>query len=156
MNILINARPHARAAAVLLALLVVGACGKKADEQPATQSSGGAIGPSSSTVQVADIALGRGLSADKRVSSETTTFGARDTIYASVHTTGAAPNTNITARWNFQDGQLVNERTETISPSGDAYTEFHIAKPSGWPTGKYTLHVLVNNQEVQTKDFTVQ
>jgi hypothetical protein len=60
------------------------------------------------------------------------------------------------ARWTFQDGQQVDERTETITPSGEAYTEFHIAKPSGWPAGKYTLHILLNGQEVQTKDFTVQ
>ena len=50
----------------------------------------------------------------------------------------------------------MSESTETISPTGDAYTEFHVFKPSGWPAGKYTVHVLVNGQEVQTKDFTVK
>ena len=147
-------RSGLRAAAVSLALLGIGACGKKAD-QPATQSSGGTIAPASNTVQVADVALGRGVAADKRVANQADTFAARDTIYASVHTTGTAANTSLTARWTFQDGQVVDERTETISPSGDAYTEFHISKPSGWPAGRYTLHVLVNNQETQTKDFTV-
>ena len=63
---------------------------------------------------------------------------------------------NIAARWTYQDGQVVDERSETVAPSSDTYTEFHIAKPSGWPAGKYTAHVLVNGQEVQTKDFTVQ
>jgi hypothetical protein len=143
-----------QAAAIACALLAVGACGKKSD-QPATQSAGGAIAPASNTVQVADVTVGRGVSGDKRVANQTDTFAARDTIYASVHTTGTAPNTNLTARWTFQDGQVVDERSETISPNGDAYTEFHIAKPSGWPAGKYTLHVLVNGQETQTKDFTV-
>ena len=75
---------------------------------------------------------------------------------ASVHTTGTGQGVQIVGRWTFQDGQVVDERTESISPTGDAYTEFHIAKPSGWPAGKYTLHVLVNGQEVQTKDFTVK
>lgn len=148
-------RSGLRATTLTLALIVIGACGKKSNDTSA-QTSGGAIAPASnSSVQVADVALGRGMSADKRVANQTDAFAARDTIYASVHTTGAAPNTNLTARWTFQDGQTVDERTETISPSGDAYTEFHISKPSGWPAGKYTLHVLVNGQETQTKDFTV-
>ena len=147
-------RSAVRATTFALALTVIGACGKKSNDS-STQSAGGAIAPASNTVQVADVALGRGVSADKHVANQSDTFAARDTIYASVHTTGAAPNTNLTARWTFQDGQVVDERTETISPTGDAYTEFHISKPSGWPAGKYTLHVLVNGQETQTKDFAV-
>lgn len=147
-------RSGIRATTFAFALIVVGACGKKTSDTSA-QTSGGAIAPSSNAVQVADVTLGRGVTADKHVANQSDSFTARDTIVASVHTTGAAPNTNLTARWTFQDGQVVDERTETISPSGDAYTEFHISKPSGWPTGKYTLHVLVNGQETQTKDFTV-
>ena len=144
-----------RATMLALTLAVVGACGKKSNDTPA-QTSGGAIAPASNnTVQIADVALGRGVTADKHIANQSDSFAARDTIYASIHTTGTAPNTNLTARWTFQDGQVVDERTETISPNGDAYTEFHIAKPSGWPAGKYTLHVLVNGQETQTKDFTV-
>ena len=141
-----------------LTLIVLGACGKKNSNTDTTaQTSGGAIAPASnsSSVRVADVNLGRGVSADKHVANQSDSFTARDTIYASIHTTGSAPSTNLTARWTFQDGQVVDERTETISPNGDAYTEFHVAKPSGWPAGKYTLHVLVNGQETQTKDFTV-
>jgi len=29
----------------------------------------------------------------------------------------------------------VNEETRDIAPNGPAATEFHIAKPSGWPAG---------------------
>jgi len=149
------ARSGFRATTVALALLVVGACGKKTDET-ATQSSGGTIAPANTNgVQVADVTLGRGVTSDKRVASQTETFAARDTVYASVHTTGSAQNTNVTARWTFQDGQVANERTEAISPNGDAYTVFYISKPGGLPAGRYTLHVLVNGQETQTKDFTV-
>jgi hypothetical protein len=147
-------RAVARTMPLVLALIVAGACAKKSES--ATQTASGTIAPAPGTVQVADITVGRGISADKHVINPTSAFAARDTMVASVHTTGSASNTQITARWTYQDGQLVNERTETISPNGDAYTEFHIAKPGGWPAGKYTLHVLVNGQEVQTKDLTVQ
>ena len=143
------------AGVLALALLVSGGCGKKGNEGAAdTAAAGGAVVAPS--VAVADVKLGKRLGADKQVADQTDTFKSRDTIYASVHTTGSAPSAQLTARWTFQDGQQVDERTETISPSGDAYTEFHISKPSGWPAGKYTLRVLLNGQEVQTKEFAVE
>jgi hypothetical protein len=150
----IKTAPTTRVGLLLLALVATNACGKK--EQPATQTSGGAIAPGPTAPQVADVTLGRSVSADKRVADQTDTFSARDTIYASVHTTGAAQSANLVARWTYQDGQVVTESNEPISPTGDAYTEFHIFKPSGWPAGKYTLHLLVNGQEMQTKDLTVK
>ena len=149
-------RAPLRLALVALSLAALGAC--KKDNAGQTQTSAGTLGAStsaSSAVQVTDVALGKHLGADKRVSDQADTFSPSDTIYATVHTTGTASNTTLAARWTFQDGQVVDERSESIAPSGDAYTEFHISKPSGWPAGKYTLHVLLNGQEVQTKDFTV-
>jgi hypothetical protein len=143
-----------RAAVLSLALLAIGACGRK-KEQPTTETSGGAIAPGSA-VQVADVTLGRSVDAGSKVMNATDTFSMRDTIFASVHTTGASPNAILVARWVYQDGQVVNETSENISPTGDAYTEFHVSKPSGWPAGKYTVKVLVNGQEVQSKDFTVK
>ena len=147
-------RSATRVGLLLATLVTASACGKK--EQPATQTSGGAIAPTSTALNVSDVTLGRSVSADKRVADQTDTFSPQDTIYASVHTTGTSQSANLVARWTFQDGQVVTESNEAISPSGDAYTEFHIFKPSGWPTGKYTLHLLMNGQEVQTKDLTVK
>lgn len=139
---------------VVLGFSTVSACGRK--KEAATQTSGGAIAPEPAAVKVVDISLGRSVSGDKRIADQTDTFSPRDTIYASVHTTGTSQNANLAARWTYQDGQVVTQNNETISPTGDAYTEFHIFKPSGWPTGRYTLHLLVNGQEVQTKDLTVK
>lgn len=144
-----------------LSLVAVAACSK--EKSPAdTASSGGVVATdtakatsANATLTVADVTLGRQVDAGKKVTTPTDTFAPRDEIYASVHTTGAA-NGSLAARWTFQDGQVVDERTETIAGKGDDYTEFHISKPSGWPTGKYTLHVLLNGTEVQSKDFTVK
>ena len=54
-----------------------------------------------------------------------------------------------------RDGQVVNESTQTIAPTGDARTEFHISKPDGWPSGKYKLEVFLNGSSAATKDFEV-
>jgi len=143
-----------------IALALTAGCAKKDAATTDTQTSAGAVAttpaPAPTALQVADIGLGKKLEAGNHVTNEATAYGTRDTIYAAVHTTGTGQNASLTARWTFQDGQVVNERTETISPTGDAYTEFHISAPKGWPVGKYTLHVLLNGTEVQTKEFDVK
>jgi len=145
------------------AIVALGACGK--DKGSSSASSGGAVAADTTSaaatanagtvLRVADVALGRHVDAAKKVTDSTDTFAPRDEIYASVHTTGARSG-KVTARWTFQDGQVVDERSENIAGTGDDHTEFHISKPSGWPTGKYTVHILVDGNEVQTKDFTVK
>jgi hypothetical protein len=146
--------------ALVLALTATIACAKKEAPAADTQTAGGAVATPSAepanALKVADIGVGKKLETGNRIAQETTTFSARDTIFAAVHTTGAGQNANLTARWTFQDGQVVNERTETISPTTDSYTEFHISSAKGWPAGKYTLHVLLNGNEVQTKELEVK
>ena len=146
-------------AGVLCASLAVGvgACGKKDQQATGAETTAAGAVEANAPVRVADVTLGRAVGADKRVTNQTETFGVRDTIYASVRTTGTGSGgTQLTARWTYQDGQVVDERSESISPTGEAYTEFHISKPTAWPKGKYTLRVLVNGSEAQTKEFTVQ
>lgn len=140
--------------ATFAATLFAAGCSKK-DAAPADTSAPAAPAPAAA-FSVADIDMGRHIDADKKISDKTDDFAPSDTIYASVHTSGAATNQTIAGRWTFQDGQTVDEHSQSISPTGDAYTEFHIVKPSGWPKGKYTLHVLVNGAEVRTKDVTVK
>jgi hypothetical protein len=105
---------------------------------------------------VSDVTLGKTIGADKKVATPTTTFAPKDTIYASVATTGAAPSKTLTAKWTYQDGQTVKQGTETIAPSGPTVTEFHIDKKSGWPAGKYKVEIAVDGTPATTKDFEVK
>jgi hypothetical protein len=90
------------------------------------------------------------------VQAPTTSFGPKDTIYASVATTGAAPSKTITAKWSFQDGQVVKQDSQAIAPTGPAATEFHISKPSGWPAGKYKVEIAVDGSPAGTQEFEVK
>ena len=105
---------------------------------------------------VAEVTLGKAIGTDKRVASPSTTFGPKDTIYASVATTGSAPSKTLTAKWTFQDGQTVKEGSETIAPTGPAVTEFHMAKPSGWPVGKYKVEISADGTPATTKEVEVK
>ena len=50
----------------------------------------------------------------------------------------------------------MKEASETIAPIGPAVTEFHIAKPSGWPAGKYRVEIASNGSPIGTKEFEVR
>ena len=104
---------------------------------------------------VVRIDLGSAVGADKKVSAPTTAFKPADTIYASILSEGAAPSVTLGARWTYGDGQLVSESSQTIAPSGPAATEFHIAKPDGWPAGTYKIEVAANGKPAGTREFTV-
>jgi len=135
--------------ALTLVAVLSAACTKR-NENPGTTGTTG-VG-----VRVSQIDMGRSLNADKTISDTSNSFKANDTIYASIATVGTAPTAVLKARWTYQDGQVVNESTQTIAPTGDARTEFHISKPDGWPTGKYKLEVFLNGSSAATKDFEVQ
>lgn len=148
--------------AAVIALLVLGAtaCGKKdadvADEGTAGTTAGPAVNPAPmNDVTVTDVKLGKGVDASKRVTDETDDFDPKDMIYASVLTSGTSQNAVLQARWTFEDGQLVDSTSQTLAPTGDAATDFHIMKPDGFPKGKYKLTVLLNGAEVRTKEFKV-
>jgi hypothetical protein len=134
---------------VLCIGLVVGAtaCAKKAAETPAAAPAG---------VSVTGVDLGSSVGSDKRVSETRGDFGPKDVIYASVLTSGSSASTVLKARWTYQDGQVVDESEQTIAPTGDAATEFHVSKADGWPVGKYKVEVLQDGNPVQSKEFEVK
>lgn len=151
------------ASAAASLLLVTTACKKDADETAmtpdtaATTAATGTVETPATALRVTEVDLGRSMKGDSAIDDKTDDFKPNDTIHALVTHEGMATDAKVTARWTYQDGQVVDERTETVSPTteGKSYTHFMIQKASGWPKGKYTLHVLVNGNEVQTEEFEV-
>ena len=144
--------------------LALSACGKQETPAPApppvTTPAPPPVAPPpppvAAPVAVASVDLGTAVGADQKVTTPTTTFGTKDTIYAAVSTTGTAGNAAIGAKWTYQDGQTVNESSQTIAPNGPAVTSFHISKPDGWPVGNYKVEISLNGASVATKDFSVK
>ena len=107
-------------------------------------------------VKVTQIDVGRSVTADKAIAEKTDSFRPADTFYVSVKTDGSGPSATLTARWTYEDGQVVDESTQTILPTGGATaTEFHLAKPDGWPAGEYKVEVLLNRASAGTREFKV-
>jgi hypothetical protein len=137
--------------ALTLAAVLSAACTRSSENPGATGTTGTGV-----DVRVSQIDMGRSLNADKTINDTSDSFKPNDTIYASIRTGGTAATATLKARWTYQDGQVVNESTQTIAPTGDARTEFHISKPDGWPTGKYKLEVFLNGSSTATRDFAVE
>jgi hypothetical protein len=133
---------------LLLLLAVSTACGRG---DQAGQTDAAVAG-----VEVTEVRLGRSVTSDQRVASAMEQFSTTDSIYASVGTQGSANNATLSARWTFQDGQVVDETRRTISPTGPTNTTFHIHNPNGWPTGRYEVEVRINDRVAETREFTVR
>jgi hypothetical protein len=112
--------------------------------------------PAPAPFRVTGVELGTEVGRDKRVAMPSTVFAPTDTIYASVASEGAAPGVTLTARWTYEDGQLVNESSQTFAPTGPTATEFHIGKESGWPAGRYRVQILAGGSPVASKEFEVR
>ncbi|HEV7731598.1 MAG TPA: hypothetical protein VGR62_05515 [Candidatus Binatia bacterium] len=111
--------------------------------------------PAPAPFRIVGINLGTAITADKKVAAPAAAFAPADTIYASVTTDGAAASVPLKARWTYEGDQLVNETSQSIAPTGPAAFEFHIAKPDGWPVGKYKVEISANGTVAATKEFVV-
>lgn len=163
---MIKPRSQLTLIAAIAGAFALSACGKKEEPAPAPAPPPPAAStpapapppaaPAPAPVAVAAVDLGSAVGPDQKVTTPTTAFTPKDTIYAAVSTTGTAPNAVLNAKWTFQDGQTVNESSQTIAPNGPAVTSFHISKPDGWPAGNYKVEISLNGTSVATKDFSVK
>lgn len=149
-------RWHRTIAIAMVAMLGTAACSKADDtaEREVGGTAGGTV--TQPALSVADVKLGKNVDANMRVTEETDDFARADRIYASVETQGTATSATLTARWTFEDGQVVDESTQTIAPTGPAVTEFHISQAGGLPAGKYKVTILLNGAEVESEEFEVK
>jgi hypothetical protein len=157
-------RMRSTIATTILVAMLMAACGGKSESPPparpptppAPPPQAAAPPTQPAAFRVVSVNLGKAIDPSKKIVTQpATSFAPGDTIYAVVVSDGTSPSVALKARWTYQDGQLVDETAQTIAPNGPAATEFHIAKPSGWPTGKYKVEVSANGAGVAVKEFAV-
>ena len=155
-----STRVIAIASAVVFSITVA-ACKKKDEGKVVDTTAAGTqtatVSVDTTPIKVSDIQVGKSIGTDMKVSNGTTTFGARDTMYVSVVTSGAAKDAKIATKWTYNNTQTVKEDSKTISPTGgESVTEFHVTKASPWPKGKYKVEVTLNGVSAGTKDLEVK
>ena len=147
-------RPQRRGASALLSILLAGALVAMAcdREEPAEDTDTDIAVEEAPSLDVTDVALGRSIGSDNRVVEELGDFAPTDTVYATVETEGTGSGT-LAARWTFEDGQVVDEGSRSVS--GAQVTEFHLSHPDGWPAGHYEVIISLDGEEVERSGFDV-
>ncbi|RDZ26829.1 hypothetical protein DX914_16085 [Lysobacter silvisoli] len=116
--------------------------------------------PAAATASVTAVDLGSAVGADKKVTTATTTFKPKDTIYVAISTStsdaAATVPAKLGAKWTFQDGQTVKDDSADAQLMGAGVTNFSINSPKGFPTGKYKVDVSLDGNVVQSKEFEVK
>lgn len=145
----------------LLTLVALGAaCGSKPAPPPPAPVVAATPVPTPAPPAVGAVTLGNAIGADKTVAAASETFAVKDTIYASVATTGAG-HFKLRALWSFVKGDKtakVNETTMEFDATGPANNEFHVENAKGWPKGDYKVDIFLGDGETAaaTKTFKVQ
>ena len=154
-------------ATALLATLGAAGC-KKQDEVPVPPTAEApapaaepapAPAPAVVPLAVQDIEIGSAVGPDNRITTPSTTLGTRDTVYASVRTSGIANGNKLGVRWSFQDGTTEGKTVSTDERAitgENTVTEFHAATSTGWPTGKYKVEVVLDGTPAQTREFEIR
>jgi hypothetical protein len=154
---------HARnlrlVAGLSLATFAIVACGRS-DTDTTIDSVASAEPAPAAVPTVTVIETGKSVGANMRVTESITSFARNDTIYLAVVTDNAPATSTLTAKWTFQDGQVVDSTTQSVAPATaggmTSVTQFHVAKPSGWPAGTYTVEVLLDGRSVGTRTVEVK
>ncbi|MDH5822557.1 hypothetical protein QFW77_06075 [Luteimonas sp. RD2P54] len=164
-------RPALLVSALLIGSLALAACNRDPEPvAPATPPPAQPVEPATPpeperpapTVTVTAVQLGTDTAADRTIAAPATSFSASDdTIVAAVSTSAigdaAMPSSGtLTARWTFEDGQLVDERSEQLDFTGADVTNFRISNPEDWPQGRYTLEISLDGEVVETREFTIE
>ncbi len=147
----------AKALVAIAIVAALSACGRNDDAAVATvdTAAGTAPPPAAAALRVAEVETGKSIGTDKTVSDGTDDFGVRDTIYVAVKTEGSGSGT-LAAKWTFQDGQTVEQSSQSIAPTGDTWHEFHIQKATAWPAGNYKVEITLNGAPAGSKDFEIK
>jgi hypothetical protein len=162
-------RFHRTTTLVLVGCLALFGCKKKEEAAPPPAPAPEAsTAPAPSTTpettpatvpfKVTSIDLGKAVGPDKKITDPATTFGTKDTIFASVASEGTSTTpVKLHAKWTFGDaGTVVKEEDASITPSGPANTDFNISKKTPWPVGKYKVEITADGNAAGSKDFEVK
>ena len=154
---------HLARALAAVALVAAVACKGRDAPRPDAGTETGATGaaPAADTavskeLKVSGVMIGKRIGENKLITEPTFEFAPTDTIYVSVSTEGVPESADLSAKWLFQTGQVVDSSTQSIKPQGKDNTEFHISNPKGWPVGTYNVTIFANGDSVDSKNFAVK
>jgi len=115
-------------------------------------------GCSQGPVEVEEVIMCKDVDSEYNPVEPTDVFPAGTTIvYAAVKVNNITPEDKITTIWNYlETGEEINLTDFTTEQSGSGYIGFSLEVSEGFPTGRYTAVVYLNNKEVKSAEFSVE
>jgi hypothetical protein len=98
------------------------------------------------------------LAPDEAGTEPTTEFFPEDTFYLILELANAPDDTNVKAVWVAVDAEDVDFDTvidEAELETGDGRLTFDLANEDLWPVGNYKVDVYINDNVVETLEFSV-
>ena len=78
-------------------------------------------------------------------------------IYISVKINNMALEDKITTKWNYlETGEEISTTDFTTDKSGSGYVGFNLTIDQGFPSGRYNAMVYLNNELIETVEFSVE
>lgn len=143
--------------ALVLAGLAAAACGGRESDIGASRTESADLataGVAPAELKVAGVMIGRRVGAGNRITEPTFQFAPLDTVHISVTTEGSGAG-QLTAAWRSSGGEIVKQTSE-FARTGGENTTFSLSQPKGLKPGTYKVVVLLGNDSVDTKVFSIR
>ena len=108
-----------------------------------------------STANISSLKVGK----DEKVSTETSSFGPKDTVYIVATLSNTSDKWKMRCRLYFDDvqgqksGELVPESEQTLQLPGAGTASYKYSwGGAGWPSGKYKIEVAMISEQGEEKD----
>jgi len=117
-------------------------------------SAGCAPGP----VEIEEAVICKNVDSEYKPLEPTTVFPPETSIvWASVKINNMTTKDKITARWNYlETKELIDSTDFTTDAAGSGYIGFSLTIESGFPEGRYNAVIFLNDEQVETVEFSVK
>ena len=139
---------------VLLAFSLACGGGGEETEVSVPVPAGGDEAPVDQQVAVRDLRIGTAVEEGQGI-QEATTFQPGDSVFLSAELDGTVEQLNVVARFTYENGSIVGEEQRYLPLDGREVVTFDLAPPGGLAPGRYRAELLLGNERVGEKEFTV-
>lgn len=147
-----------RIALLAFSIISVSACDRTRDQNAEAAEASVVVAPPAPSIVAIEMGKQAGVET-LRITEMSENFRARDTVIVAVVTANAASDSRLSARWTFSDGSVVDSSGQNVARkagSADAVTQFMVSREKGWPVGKYSVDLWLNDKLIGTKQFEVK
>jgi len=112
------------------------------------------IGP----VEIESVTVCKNVDSDYKPVDPTTTFpSGTQVIYISVKINNMTTEDKLTTKWNYlETGEEINTTDFTTDRPGSGYISFNLTISPSFSSGRYSAIVYLNNELIETAEFSVE